>query len=389
MKQIRNLLGQKIYSGILCLMIFGFGVGILCFPAETAGGAASGLSLCLYTLIPATFPFLVLSSFSVYSGFSGFLGRILNPITKLLFHLPGCCGSVIALGWLGGYPSGARGIASLYQNGNISRHQGERMLWFCVSAGPSFTVSVIGAGFYQSPSFGLLLFLCQTGALLLIGIVTGIWSRIRHKNGCTAAGTDRSSPGIPLTNALVSAANDGARGIINLCCFVMLFTALIEPLNSCGILRWLSGFLQKLGLSAPFSAAVFPLSWEISSGASFGHWLGAPLSCLVFFTAFGGLCVLCQIFAISASLQISKLKFFLSRIVHAALSLLFFLMLKPLFFLPEPTVSVFHNTAQRITQQISSTGNTPLTSAVGGGVLLALCAVFLICSKKNPLEKLR
>lgn len=377
------------YPILLCLLVLGFGTGIFLFPAETAGGAASGLSLCLSTLIPSVFPFLALSSFCVHSGVSGLLGKFLNPLTKLLFHLPGCCGSVILLGWLGGYPTGARGIVSLYQNGSITQRQGERMLWFCVSAGPSFTISVIGAGFYQSTVFGLLLFFCQTGALLLMGIVVGICDRIRCKNSTEAAAEHDNAVCVPFTHALVLAAGDGARGIVTMCSFVMLFTAMIEPLNSCGILQWCSGLLQNMGVSAPAAASLFPLGWEITSGVNFSHWLGVPLECLVFFTAFGGLCIWCQILAAAAPLQISRLKFFFSRIVHGGLSLLFFLLLKPLFFLPEPAGSVFHNTSQMLPQQISSAGNSPLTSAISGMVLLAFCAVFLICSKKHPLEKLR
>lgn len=381
-------IGQRVYEGFLCVLIIGFGIGFLCFPAETAGGVSSGLALCLYTLIPATFPFLVLSSFCVHSGFSRILGKILAPITKHLFYLPGCCGSVILLSWLGGYPSGVRGIVSLYQRGMITQEQGKRMLWFCVNAGPSFTISVIGSGVYQSTILGVFLFLTQTAGLMAMGIFTGIRSKIHNKKALQAISEHKKAVTVSFSNALVLAANDSARGTANLCCFVMLFTALLEPLNSSGFLRKLTIFLQNLGFSPPAAASFFPFTWEITSGVNFGSWAGAPLELLAFSTAFGGLCVLMQILAAAIPLQISKIKFLLSRVIHGIVSFLLFLLFKPLFYLPEPASNVFHNTTERLQQQISSSGNSTITSAICGVVLLLFCAVFLICNKKNRLEKM-
>lgn len=377
------------YWSALCVAVVGFGVGILCFPAETAGGVSSGMALCLYTLIPSTFPFVVLSSFCVYSGVSRILGKLLGPITKLLFYLPGCCGSVILLGWLGGYPTGARGVTSLYKNGNITQKQAERLLWFCVNAGPSFTISVIGTGLYGSVSFGILLFLCQTGALLLIGIGSGILCRIKEKNTALPAAQTEPSQPASFSNALVLAANDGARGAANLCSFVMLFNALIEPLNSCGILQWICNCLQKMGIPFPTAASLFPLTWEITSGVNYSNWIGAPLGLLVFSTAVGGLCVLGQIISTTAVLHISKMKFLLSRLLHGGISLLLFTICKGFCFLPTPASNVFHNTSEMVNQSISLSGNTTVTSAVCGTMLLILCAVFLLCKKGNRLEKTR
>ena len=115
-----RILKKRVYPILLCVLTSLFALGFLLFPTETAGGVTSGLELCLTRLLPATFPFVVLSSFCVYSGVSRILGTVLSPLTKWLFHLPGCCGSVILVGWLGGYPVGARGIVSLYQHGNIT-----------------------------------------------------------------------------------------------------------------------------------------------------------------------------------------------------------------------------------------------------------------------------
>lgn len=387
MEQQRPSLKKIGYWSFLSLAVVGFGIGILCFPTETAGGVSSGMALCLTTLIPSTFPFVVLSAFCVYSGVSNLLGKLLGPLTRLLFYLPGCCGAVILLGWLGGYPTGARGVVSLYRHGSITQKQAERLLWFSVNAGPSFTISVIGGGLYGSVSFGVLLFCCQTGALLLMGIVSGIVCRIREKNQPLSTATPEPPQAALFSDALVLAANDGARGAANLCSFVMVFNALIEPLYGSGLLQWFCTVLQKLGLSFPAASSLFPLIWEITSGMNYASWVGAPLGLIVFLTAFGGLCVLGQITATASPLHISKVKFILSRVIHGGLSLLLFTICKGFCFLPTPADSVFHNTSEMVGSSISLSGTTTMASIVCGTLLLILCAVFLLCKKGNRLAK--
>ena len=383
--KIRILQNKKNASGILlCFTVLFFGAGILLEPKAVSGGVSSGLFLCLHTLLPATFPFVVLSSFCVHSGASRLFGRFLSPLTRLLFRLPGCCGIVILLGWLGGYPVSVRGIVSLFQKKEISRKQAERMLWFCVGAGPSFTISVIGVGMCGNPAFGAALFLSQTMALFCMGLITGLGKKPVHPE-------NKSSPvkNPKFSTALVSAAEDGAKNSLHLCCFVMLFTAAMEVWNHWGILRTLSRFFRILHFPDNAAECVFPLFWEITSGTRFACSMGISLPILCFFTALGGVCVWMQIFAAAEPLQVSKWKFALSRLCHGCLSTLFFFLIRPLFPIPSQSEQVFSNTSKMLQKSISLSGETPVFSILCGCALLALCILFLLCSKGYPLEKYR
>ena len=59
-----RILKKRVYPILLCVLTILFALGFLLFPTETAGGVTSGLELCLTRLLPATFPFVVLSSFA-------------------------------------------------------------------------------------------------------------------------------------------------------------------------------------------------------------------------------------------------------------------------------------------------------------------------------------
>jgi hypothetical protein len=234
-------------------------------------------------------------------------------------------------------------------------------------------------GLYGNVSVGVLLFCCQTLSLLLIGIGVGLWDRIRRRNlFVPSTGPEEIHP---FSDALVLAANDGARGAANLCSFVMLFHALLSVMTTFGITQFLSNLLQKIGFSVPIAASLFPQLWEITSGVQSGVQLYAPLSLIVVTTAMGGLCVWCQIFAAVSSLSISKVKFVLSRFLHGLLSLVLFSIGRQWIAVSALSSSDALQASAPITEQFSQAGSTPVTSAICGAVLLVLCIVFLWCAK--------
>ena len=91
-------------------------------------GAEEGLQLCLYSVLPSLFPFFVLSSLLLSLGFAESLGRLLFPVMNGLFHLGGNGASALALGLIAGYPSGARAVSRLYEDGLCGKEEAEHLL---------------------------------------------------------------------------------------------------------------------------------------------------------------------------------------------------------------------------------------------------------------------
>lgn len=355
---------------------------LLCFPEASAQGALQGLTFCLGTLLPSTFPFLVLSAFCVQSGLSRWLEPLFAPVTRTLFSLPGCCGPTILLGLLGGYPAGVRGIAALYRQGSVTAGQAARMLGFCVNAGPAFTISVIGAGLYGNLWLGCLIFFSVSGASLLLGILLGGWDRLRRRKASRPEPTSGSLPAsapLPFGEALTASAADAARGMLNACCFVILFSACLSILHTAGITVLLFRGMHAAGIPVPAAASLFPLFWEIGSGAADACAFGAPLALVGGAVGFGGLCIHFQILSMASGFHPPRLPFFLSRLLHALFSagfLLALLSLFPPFPLGEET-AVFHNTASALQGGLSATHAPPLRAVAAAAALLALCIVLV------------
>ena len=162
----------------LCLL----GVMAVLLVSSAAAGEAvrRALSLCARSVVPALFPFFVVSGLFTSLGFAEGMGRRLTPAAALLFRVSGAGTSAFFLGLLGGYPVGGRTVGQLYREGRISGNEAERLLSFCNNAGPSFILGVVGLGCFQSLTAGWALYLIHAwrGASRIRSIpsATGAWS---------------------------------------------------------------------------------------------------------------------------------------------------------------------------------------------------------------------
>ena len=134
---------RYILACLLSLMLL-----ILILDSKTALiGAEIGIKICLKTLIPSLFPFLVLSSACCELLFdlrSKVLSRLLLPC-----KLPEGAQAIFLLGALGGYPVGARLVSDAYSRKALSKTEAQHMLMFCSNAGPAFIFGVVGQMFSE------------------------------------------------------------------------------------------------------------------------------------------------------------------------------------------------------------------------------------------------
>ena len=134
---------QGVRDLFLGLGLMGATLALLLYPQASMEAARTGLQLCGNVIVPSLFPFFVLSSLVVELGLAGHLGRLLEGVMRPLFRVNGACASAFALGFIGGYPVGAKTAISLYQNGMCTKTEAERLLAFCNNSGPAFILGVV------------------------------------------------------------------------------------------------------------------------------------------------------------------------------------------------------------------------------------------------------
>ena len=156
---------RKIVTILLCCG----GMLALILDAKTAlRGAMDGIGLCLNSVIPSLFPFFVLSML-LTDALWGVDVPALNHIGRWM-RMPKGSHSLLLIGVLGGYPTGAQAVMQCYKSGGISKTDAQRMLGFCSNAGPSFLFGIAGAVF-ETPWIALVLWMIHIFSAFLAGVL--------------------------------------------------------------------------------------------------------------------------------------------------------------------------------------------------------------------------
>lgn len=295
---------------------------LLRWPQETAQAVREGLELCGNVILPSLFPFFVLSSLVVELGLSRYFGKLLEPVMRPLFRVGGACAAAVALGLIGGYPVGARTAIRLYENGQCSKTETERLLAFCNNAGPAFILGVVGTGIFGSGLAGLLLYLTHIAASLAVGLLFRFYKpsdRPRAGDSVSGFQVARFAP------ALTGAVTGAAASSMNICAFVLFFSVVIRTLSLSGLLPALASALGTLLAPAGFSEAwgkrLLTGLLEISSGvASLSGAETGSLPMAAFMLGWAGLSVHCQVLAFLGDSGLSTRTYFWGKLLHGALS---------------------------------------------------------------------
>lgn len=282
-------------------------IGVLSMPEVSIDGAKNGLNYSLGVLIPSLFPFMFLSDFAVEYGISDRLGKMLSPMTERLFYLPGEAGVTVILSLIGGFPVGASGINALLMQGKITQSQAQRMIYFCVNSGPAFVISVVGAELYDDVLLGVILFIAQILSSVLIGIILGLIAKRKEPLQKTLKiANNKKSEFAP---SFIISCKNACRSTVNLCALVVLFSAFGALLiNS---LHFENNSVLELIIKSLL---------EVTDGCNSLSKSNVPIYFVSLAIGWSGLCVHFQIFSAAESVNIQKIKFFISRIMNGVLS---------------------------------------------------------------------
>lgn len=321
MQPIKN----RAQDGLQILALACATAGLLLWPAEGAQAIKQGLVLCGNVLIPSLFPFFVLSSMVVELGFSRYLGRIFQGIMVPVFRVNGTCASALALGFVGGYPVGARTAINLYQNGQCTKTEANRLLAFCNNSGPAFIFGVVGANVFQSGRIGALLYFAHILGCLFVGFLFRFYK--------PSEAPPKKAPPLPhlqatsFSNAFVSSVLSGLTSTLNICAFVLCFTVIIRLLTLSGLLAYLGDFLSlilsPLGFSPAFAQAFLVGVIELASGVSTlsgDTALTTQLSMAAFMLGWAGISVHCQVLAFVGDSGLSLTTYFVGKLLHGIIS---------------------------------------------------------------------
>ena len=306
--------------GVLSTALLSFFCIFLLFknPEAAIEYVTRGLHIATGTVIPALFPFMVLSELIV----SGALGNVcffLRPLCRLL-HLSTVGGCSYLLGILCGAPIGARCLVAAYRQGSIEKRECEYLLGLSTIPSSAFLINAVGVLLWESSRLGLILFLCPLLSSLLLTLL--IFGRAKANTSHTSSfSLCRRERGATL---FASAIKECTSALLSVTAYVVFFSVVTGTLEL---------ILRPLSLPPSFRAYLSSLL-EISDGMSrisaLEHTKPAAMLC-AFAAGWGGLSVHCQVLSVCDGSGLSLRPYFILKAGTALLSTIVMFLLLILF----------------------------------------------------------
>jgi len=353
---LKNLFRPLTLLAILSLIVIAL---MMLFPQQALTASLRGLAIWWEVLFPALFPFFVISELMLGFGVVHFFGKILDPLMRPIFRIPGIGGFVVTLGYISGYPVGARLTAQLYEQGLLNRREGERLVAFTTSSDPIFLIGAVSIGFFGQAELALVLAAAHYIGVLIVGIlmrfhdVSEAEVKARARYSVTTKNTMKRYKQSLLHQALLAmhearlldgrslavvfhqAINHALRLMIVVGGLVVFFSVVLQLFSDAQLLSTLiialKHLFQWLGISPLVAEGLIPGIFEVTLGAQQASLTALPLqhqaAIAVAILSWGGLSVHAQVASLLSQTSIRYAPFLVARLLHSIISVILLYML--------------------------------------------------------------
>lgn len=310
---------------------------MIIFPAEVFDASLQGLQLWFQVVLPSILPFLIIAELMMGLGVVHFLGKLLEPLMRPLFNIPGHGAFVAAMGFTSGFPVGAILTGQLRRQGLCTRIEAERLISFTNNASPLFLLVAVPVGMLGQPSLGAALALIHYGTNFFIGLLMRFYgrhdleysSRINKSEFYSAWKNlieARAKDGRPIGQMLRDAVNSSIQKLLIIGGFIVFFSVLLRILSELGLIKGITqliiSFIPALDPSILHSLCTG--FWEITLGAKIATQSLLPLETKIILIStilgWSGLAIHAQVASMITGTDIRFAPFILCRIIHASLS---------------------------------------------------------------------
>ena len=322
------------------------------YPQNTADGIKTGFLLLGNNLIPALFPFMVLSSYISGSTVAQMISKLFEKPFKIFFRTNAYGIIPFILGALGGYPVGAKTVSEFYESGKISQNDANRLLYWCINPSPAFLVTAVGTFMLGNSKSGCILYI----SCLLSSVTIGFFCRFISTDEIPTIENQfsKSKEGL-----FVKSVAKGSEGIFAICGWVLTFCVLASLCDALKLPYSISYIIKSVG--------------EVTTGCKNAVSSGLSLPAIAGISGFGGFAVICQCASYSNLCKVKMKYLICSRLINSALSGIYCSALLKLF--PQcKNVSV-----------VIGTGTTTLTlyHSIGAAIILIIMCALLILEVDN------
>ncbi|MCL2054208.1 MAG: hypothetical protein FWG90_07205 [Oscillospiraceae bacterium] len=272
-------------AAIITIAAVTYSVLLIMFTEIVGDSVRNAVALCLTTVIPALFAFMVLCEFLISSGLYKALRRPFAGFSRYVFRIEPELFPVFLLSSVAGYPIGAKLLDKLYRKKSIDKKTAEDMLCYCYLGGPAFICGVAGANLFGGIIYGLIIFFSIFLSNIIIGFALGLGRKVPHKRKLDNAALKEEIGSEDMFSVFTSSVILGARSVFAICAMIVFFSSVTAILEGLGVFSFLSAD----------SRAIAKSMIEISNikELTAGNLKLLPIAASLL--SFGGICVITQI----------------------------------------------------------------------------------------------
>lgn len=296
---------KPIYLHILLIFFF---FTLLIFPSITLSGAISGLLLWYNIILPTLLPFIITTNLITATHSFTLISKILGGPLTWLFRTSKSGTFAVIIGFLCGFPMGAKVIADLYNENEIHKNEAQYLLSFCNNTSPMFIVSFLVTQVLTDTHLLFPTFFCLYGAPFLLSLATRNHYKTSRSNSSQSSHTTGMKT-ITMQSLDLSIMN-GITLVVKIGGYVMLFSIIISLLNM---------FSHTV---IPATSYVLPYL-ELTNGIKIFEQtknIDLRFCQMIFITGFGGLCALAQTKCVIQNTDLSMGSYFIHKLLNGILA---------------------------------------------------------------------
>ena len=312
---------MKIYlshriKNIIKLSVFAFTLFLLlCFSKQNFESVKSSISIFTLNIIPSLFPFIFFTEVILNTGIIELISKLFGKITKKLFKLNTSSTSAIIIGFLCGYPMGAKTVMLLFNQGKITRKEAEKLLFFVNNCNPIFILSTVGISIYNNIKIGIILLISHyLSAFIIAFVITHLKSsNIIYKNEIILNNNSKKIA----TNFFDIIKESIKRTFLtlsNIFGFIILFNLISN------ILQTILLYFNVNNLVICNICSLLEITKGISVISCQNITIITKIAITSFMLGFSGLCIICQIYSVINSYKFSFFKLILAKLLQGIIS---------------------------------------------------------------------
>lgn len=317
------MLRKKSKTFLFTFLFFIMTALLLAFPKESLAFSLTGLQLWFNRMVPTLLPFMILSGIMIRLNLTEHVVKIISPFFLPLLKVSLNGIYALAIGFLCGFPMGAKVIADLYSCHKLSQKEASFLLAFCNNIGPVYFISFV------LPSLRLKLIFPYLFGMYGLPLCYGIFLRYTlYKNSLPIPVS--SKPVRKLKNILSAAEGASPISLLD-----TLDDSILSGLYSIAKLGGYMVFFNLLNLAPHALLPPLPLTdadWgavincllEITSGISrIGS--QSPLIVLLLLP-FGGFSCIAQTYSMIKDTNLSLKHYIIHKLILSAITLFYYIL---------------------------------------------------------------